>query len=409
MRLRQGLMARLVPMLVLACPWAGAASAHETLERVVIVMRHGIRPPTKAQPLPAGYARQPWPMWPVQPGWLTPHGEQAIVQLARFDAGQYAALLPAACPTGGVRIVADTDERTMRTAQVYAAALSAACPMAVENAGEGQVDPRFSPFEVQPVLDPAAAVSAARASLPVGGLAELDTTNAVRLSLLDTVLGCCVAPACHDAGPCHLADQPTAIDAGKGRVRITGGLAVAASLAQTLLLEYADGKPMADVGWGRVSAAQITDLSSLHALEFALTARPTAIAAHGAGALLQDVSAILLAAGGPRYAVFVGHDANLAYIGGVLGVHWQAEGFAVDDPSPGGALVFELWQDDAGQQTVRLRYRSQSLDGMRNLSAIQKTGSQPVMIPMCGGKAPCSPANFLALTTSLRPETAPAR
>ncbi len=392
---------RLLLALLLVCPWTTAAAAHETLERVVIVMRHGIRPPTKAKPLPDGYARQPWPAWPVPPGWLTPHGEQAIARLASFDAARYAVLLPAGCANGDVpRIVADTDERTVRTAQVYAAALVGRCPPPVENAGDGHVDPRFSPFAVTPGLDPAVALASAQAYLPAGGLAALDAANASRLALLDTVLGCCTAPVCHGSGPCHLADQPLAMDAAKERVRIIGGLATAASLAQTLLLEYADGKPMAEVGWGRVSAAQISDLSKLHALEFALVARPPAIATFGARALLGEIDAALLAPGGPRYTVFVGHDSNLSYIGGALGSHWQARGLAADDPSPGGALIFELWQTDGGKREVRLRYRSQSLDEMRDLSAMQAADSQLVAIAMCGNGGPCSAGDFHALVAS---------
>ena len=33
------------------------------LERVVMLMRHGIRPPTKATVTPPGIAAEPWPSW----------------------------------------------------------------------------------------------------------------------------------------------------------------------------------------------------------------------------------------------------------------------------------------------------------------------------------------------------------
>ncbi|PMU28712.1 histidine-type phosphatase, partial [Pseudomonas sp. FW305-47B] len=49
------------------------------VDRVVLMMRHGIRPPTKAQPMPIGTASAAWPSWSVKPGWLTEHGANAIV------------------------------------------------------------------------------------------------------------------------------------------------------------------------------------------------------------------------------------------------------------------------------------------------------------------------------------------
>ena len=45
------------------------------LERVVMLMRHGIRPPTKAMPVPARYTGETtWPSWSVDYGLLTVRG-----------------------------------------------------------------------------------------------------------------------------------------------------------------------------------------------------------------------------------------------------------------------------------------------------------------------------------------------
>ncbi|MFX8106524.1 hypothetical protein ABTK92_19495, partial [Acinetobacter baumannii] len=71
---------RLLSALALAAALsAGAAQAVAEplkLEAVASLMRHGVRPPTKAQPLPVGAASDPWPSWPVEPGFLTPHGAE---------------------------------------------------------------------------------------------------------------------------------------------------------------------------------------------------------------------------------------------------------------------------------------------------------------------------------------------
>ena len=358
-----------------------------TLERVVIVMRHGVRPPTKDQPLPPVYTAQAWPKWDVPAGWLTPHGEQAIAKLATFDARNYSALLGQGCGAK-VRVVADTDQRTLKTASVYADTLFAGCGVTVENAGEGKSDIRFSPFEGTAGLPAGVAQKAVTEALPTGGLAQMDADNHDRLALLTRVLDC-HAPAC------DLAATPTQFVEKEGRVKISGGLDTASTLAQVLLLEYTDGKPMDQVGWGKVTAADITDLSSLHALEFNTVARPKAIADYAAKPLLAEVSQGLFGQGAV-YTVLVGHDTNIANIGGALDLHWQAAGFAMDDPAPGGALIFEKWRDAKGAETVRVRYRAQSLEEIRTLSDMAAGDTQTLTIPACGGEV-CDAANFKSL------------
>ena len=56
-------------------PATAAAAPQLTLklERVVMLMRHEIRPPTALQPIPLQYSAKAWPQWPVAPGLLTPH------------------------------------------------------------------------------------------------------------------------------------------------------------------------------------------------------------------------------------------------------------------------------------------------------------------------------------------------
>ncbi|HZU63665.1 MAG TPA: histidine-type phosphatase, partial [Novosphingobium sp.] len=333
------------------------------MDRAVVVMRHGIRPPTKAAALPAGMAPAPWPAWDVGWGELTHHGAKAVALLGRFDGARYARLLGAGCPaTGAVHAVADVDQRTRATAAAYLAALKPGCQLAAESLADGAVDPRFSPFEANPLADAPTALASARAALPQGGEGALDRALAGQWHQIDAILDC-HSPAC------SIASRPTALDVARGRVKLSGALALGGSFAETLALEYADGKPLAEVGWGRAGRAQITQLLALHAGEFALTARPPVLARAGARALLAEVAGALTAARGPRFSLFVGHDTNLAVLGGALGLHWQARQFAPDDPPPGAALLFERWHDGHGHYRLTIALRSQSLDEMRDLTA----------------------------------------
>jgi 4-phytase / acid phosphatase len=104
------------------------------LERVVMLMRHGIRPPTKAAVTPPGITAAPWPKWDAPYGHLTAHGAEAIRLLGRFDRESFAArgLLPGdGCPKAGtVSVWSDTDQRTIATAT----RCSTVCSPAAESA-----------------------------------------------------------------------------------------------------------------------------------------------------------------------------------------------------------------------------------------------------------------------------------
>ena len=383
----------------LAIGRADAAEAGWQLKRVVVVMRHGIRPPTKAKALPDGFVADAWPSWDVPYGHLTHHGEKAVMQLGVFDRNTYSALLPKACPgVHDVRFVADTDQRTLRTAEVLGQAMFPGCAVPVENAGmndkgEGRVDIRFSPFEgeVKPDLD--ASLKAAEAEAPPGGLKALDAANAARFARLDAILGCCKGPAA------RLGDLPTVFATGE-KVKIDGAIDIGSTASQVLLLEYADGKPMNEVGWGRATKADIRDLLSLHALEFRLVARPKAIADFAARPLLAEVRRGLFASDAAAYTVLVGHDSNLAYIGGALGLHWQGGDFAPDDPPPGGALIFELWRNGDREKVV-IRFRAQTMDEMRSLSPVSTSAITTLKSAVCGQKTACAGNVFSSVLEAL--------
>lgn len=46
-----------------------------TLERVVILSRHGVRSPTKQTQLMNDVTPDKWPQWPVKAGYLTPEAQ----------------------------------------------------------------------------------------------------------------------------------------------------------------------------------------------------------------------------------------------------------------------------------------------------------------------------------------------
>ncbi|GGB41828.1 phosphoanhydride phosphohydrolase [Sphingomonas metalli] len=378
----------------------GPVPAGLKLDRVVLMMRHGVRPPTKAPPMPAGTASAPWPTWPVKPGYLTPHGRAAVATLARNDRSAWIAaglLRPTGCMR--LRVVADSDERTIETARAYAGSLASGCAQVIEHKPQDVPDPLFAPLDQPGVaFDPAQARAAVLADAGgEAGLAAEEARLRPLLARLDAVLCAPVSAAC---GVSRAPSGLAAVEPGK-RPKLTGALDRASTAAQILLLEYADGKPMAEVGWGRVSAADIGRFAEFHAAEFRLLARPRYVARANLALLAPLIVEALTAADGPAVTMISGHDTNVASLGGLLGLHWQVPGVAADDPLPGGAIVLERLVDRAGRHYVRARYRAQTLAQIRDLAPA--TGYDAIL-PIAGCNAIgvtglCTEAEFVRALT----------
>jgi 4-phytase/acid phosphatase len=385
--------------LIAAVLLAGAADAQApsppklTLERVVLLMRHGVRPPTKAPAMPARVTPERWPEWPVAPGWLTPHGADAVTALGVADRAGLtrAGLLPASgCPKpGAIAIIADSDQRTIATADAWLKGFASGCTATREQKPQGEDDPLFSPLGNGATIDADAANAAVKVAIGTGGLTAVDRKYAALLKRLDTIL-------CGTPRPgCGVANEPTTLTpaTATSRPKLGGALDTASTAAQILLLEYADGKPLGDIGWGRATAADVTALSEFHALEFRLLARPLPLARANMTLLNRKIDAALTAPDGARVTMISGHDTQVANFGGLIGGHWRVPGFAEDDPAPGGAIMIELLRDAKGAAFVRVKYRAQPLDRLRGGGA--GAFEQPMTITGCGALCPAD--RFAAL------------
>jgi 4-phytase/acid phosphatase len=357
---------------LLAVAATPALAAPYTVERVAILMRHGVRPPTKDPAMPAGFAADAWPSWTVKPGYLTDRGAKAVATLGRADRAALAAetlLAGTGCPAkGAIALISDSDQRTIATGDAWAAGFAPGCPIANAHKPQDEPDPIFGAIEMGLVeYDPKAADAAIIAALPPGGIVAVETAERKHLARLDAIL-------CGNAkASCGLSAVRSDIAPAKpgARPKLTGALDRGSTAAQILLLEYADGKPMTDVGWGRATAADVTALGSLHATEFALLARPTYVAARNLAPIAKILRDALAAPkpGDARVTIVVGHDTNVANLGGLLDMHWTIPGFATDDPAPGGAILLTLLRDTAGNRFIRATYRAQPLNSIRTLKA----------------------------------------
>jgi 4-phytase/acid phosphatase len=186
----------------------------------------------------------------------------------------------------------------------------------------------------------------------------------------------------------------------------TKALKQAGSLAENLMLAYVQGMPRAQVGWGRLDAAGIGRLVTLHNASFAY-AKQWPLAARGRGGnMLVHIGATLdaaageagtvpsLAHAGERVVILLGHDTDLASQAGLLGLDWHNT-VQSDDYPPGGALIYRLVESN-GHYAVRLRVALPTLKALRDgdVDAPHAMHVAPVRISGCGDGWSCPLASF---------------
>ncbi|WP_066722416.1 histidine-type phosphatase [Sphingomonas pituitosa] len=386
-------------------PAAAQAAPPKTprVERLILLMRHGVRAPLNGEVPPATRTGKPWPRWDAPAEQVTPHGAAALRALARADRRWFAAarLLPAqGCPDpAALRLWTNSSPRTIASGEAYAAGLAPGCTLAVGHKPEGTNDPIFEPLGAHP-----AAFDAHRAVDSInrftGGAEALTRHHAAGLQLLEQVLAC-PAPRCSPVEPSAV--QPSADGHG---IDLKGPIRAASGTAQVLMLQYLEGLPMAQVGWGRATPARLEALGAVHGALFDVFSRPPYMAAFQMAPTVDRITQELTASSGPKIDVLIGHDTNVAALAAVLGVPVKAPGFATNDPSPGGGIAIALVKAPNGRAAVRLWYRSQSAADMR--AARDRAAWTPLRLKGCdeGLEHRCALPQFLK---RLEAATAPAR
>ncbi|WP_237473316.1 MULTISPECIES: histidine-type phosphatase [unclassified Xanthomonas] len=393
----------LIALAPLACIAARAQPvATETLEKVVILKRHGVRAAMSSTEQLERYSARPWPRFAVPAGYLTANGAALERLFGAYYRARYAPLgLFAGDGCAAAYYWANRTQRTVASAQALASTLTPGCANPVHSVADGTSDPLFDGV---PALRTPAAVSQMRAAIAgrIGGDAQ--AWNAAQADAVDSLqqllLQCAQRPCPADAGsgklrldavPARLGDAEDAIPG------IEGPAAAASGLSESLLMGWADGQDFAALGWRDVDEASLLRAFAPHQAEFALRLRAPAVARMAASPLAARLLATLLDGSGQathaepiggtaRLVVLSGHDGTLTLLAGMLDLHWQLPGYQPDQTVPGGALVFERWRRADGERVIRLRYTAQSLAQLRERRALTLQApplSSPVFIPQC--------------------------
>lgn len=376
------------------------ASPADTLERVVIVMRHGVRSAMSSPAELGRYSRRPWPAFAVPPGNLTANGAVLVTMLGDWYRRNYQALGLLGTADCAVYYQANHTQRTEATATALAAGLTPRCPTAIHQTPAAP-DPLFeAPLTPLAPLD-SPRILAAISGRVGGDLGAWDVQQRAGLDRFEALMLQCRRPVCDATERRGIArllrDTPVRLAIGPDhKLEITSPALQVAGIAESLMMAYADG--LVFKGWRGIDATTIGEAMTVHAAGIDLRTRTPEVGRQTSSYLaMRLLATIQRGAGVPVLAepigdaekilVLSGHDGTVTMLAGLLGLDWQLPGYGANQAVPGGGLVFELWRRAAdGRQVVRVRYVAQGLDQMRFRTPLAATAgplSAPVAVPGC--------------------------
>ena len=388
------------------------AAPDSDLTYALILTRHGVRSPLLKNEEMARFAAQPWPEWEVPAGILTPHGRRVMELMGSYYRAYYTAagLLSGDPAQDAAKLFfrSDANQRTIETARAMGAGLVPGRTIAVHAL------PMTNEHSHDPLLDPDTPLERADSGLKaaaqlgrIGGdyRPVLEEYGPAFASLERVLLGGDGAPPPGKVSLLSLApDGPL--------------WGTAQRLVDAITLEYADGKPMSEIGWGRFRRDNMVQLMSLSSFNFDLNWRSSYRARAAASNLAAHILATLeqaaagravdgaLGAPGDRMAVLVGHDSNLVPLAGVLDVEWRVPGASFNPVLPGGAMVFELRRQRAdGRFLVRTRYVTPTLDQTRAAAPFTldaPPAAAAIFVPGCSLASPGYDAPLEAFAAHVR-------
>lgn len=365
-----------------------ASKGSFVLEKVVTLGRHGVRPQTDIAALEKATG-QSWPRWSVPDGYLTGHGYAGVVDQARYQLHQWQALgLPVSqgkCPAmNDVLVWAAPDQRTKATGIALLDGMFPGCGVVAQWSSKAE-DPLFDANDM----------GFAKPDLKVVEqevMARMGSSEAVakRYQSAITTLR---AAVCASGDSCKFLDKPWKIKTkDNGKLKLSGPVSEASSIAETIRLQYSENLPLDQVAFGHAPHAEaVRDLMTLHAAKYDLLSDTPEYARHGGSVLMRQMLNALTDGTGSQTSatmypglqrplvMLVGHDTNIAQIQTMLGFNWTLPVYPRNDIPPGGSLNLERYrQVQTGQEFVRLTFTARTLDQWRYLTRLDAKHPLPV-------------------------------
>lgn len=396
------------------------------LKQVIIFGRHGVRAPVLPNSTSNNFSAQPFPVFDVSDGNLTPNGRTNETILGSYyrlwltKQGLLTGNDPADAAfvyfrANGVPLIVDT-AKALWTGMLPAAAAN------VDSYAPQASDPLFAPVAAGVArLDERMAVAAVNGRL--GGNAQaLTSAYAPELALTRSVLfgyapGQTPPPATPQ-GKIDVTALPIGVAAGTPATPVDlGGLTMVIAAIDPFVMEYADELPPSEVGWGQLTPGGISQITRLYNLVLDLEFRTpylaevqsSNLASHVVRSLVQAATGTAMtgALGSPstKVVVLMASNTSVTGLAGLFHLDWTLPGYPPDTCAPGGALVFELRQSQStGAYIVRTSYVTQSMDQLRTRTVLTlqtPPAIAPVFIPGCSTRNAtfdCSLDDFVKLS-----------
>jgi 4-phytase/acid phosphatase len=386
----------MLALLLLATPLLHAQqAASEQVRAVVILARHGVRTPIENETRSGAFNAQPWPAWPTEPGLLTPHGIDALKRMGEFYRQRYSTLLEGC---SSVQVESTNVPRTIASAKAVMSVVAPSCNV--------QITPDLAadPLGVDKAKL-SAAIKGRMAAQPQWFTNTFARPLADMHDVLTTCTGCKSVPDFRTMMLPTGAQAPSMMQPGASPSSHTvlprdpakeNAVALGADFAENFLLQYTEGLPMNQVGWGRVSRAKLDELMEMNTRYHDFILRTPYYAQEAAGPLARKISGYLQEAShnnAHAHLLYLSaHDANITWLGGLLRIDWIVSDETINATPPGSALVFELVHDTStNSNKIRTFFIAQTLDQIRNLTPLtgaEKPSIAPIFIPGCSGPGP---------------------
>lgn len=379
------------------------------LKQVIIFGRHGVRTPILPNSALNNYSALPFPEFSVSGvAVLTPNGgtnEAILGGYFRLWLTQEGLLTGQdTADADFVYVRANASPLIIGTAQAFARGMLPAATIKVDSYTPPASDPLFDAVDAGVAqLNEQMAVAAVNGRLG-DSQQSLAFTYAPELALARSVLfnypvSEVPVPAA-PAGKVDVTSIPISVTAGDSTLPVNlGGLTAVSAAIDPVVMEYADGLPASQVGWGQLTAGGISQTFRVYDLLLDLEFRTPYLArvqssnvvSHVVRSLVQAATgnAMTGSLGSPATKVIalIASNTNITGLAGLFHLDWLLPGYQADVCAPGGALVFELRQSQAtGEYLVRASYIAQTMDQLRNQTALTidaPPAMAPVFIPGC--------------------------
>ncbi len=397
------------------------------LKQVILFGRHGVRTPVVPNSILDSFSSQPYPAFSVSGvANLTVNGatnETILGSYYRLWLTEQGLLTGKdSADAASVYFRATGTPLIAGTARAFAAGMLPEAAINVNTYTAPASDPIFDPVDAGVAqLDPRMAVAAVQGRLG-GNPQSLASAYGPELAVVRSVLfgyppGQTPVPAT-PPGKLDVSVLPISITTGTTTTPVTpGGLADVLYAIDPFAMEYADGLPASDVGWGQLTAGGISQITRLYNLLLDLEYRTpylarvqsSNMASHVVRSMLQAATgnAMTGTVGSPssKVVVLVGSNTNMTGLAGLLHLDWVLPGYPPDTCAPGGILSFELRQSQStGEYVVRVSYVTQTMDQLRNrtpLTLAAPPAIAPLFVPGCSTRNAnfdCSLEDFVNVT-----------